>query len=357
MDTTERRERWLAAIAAAGDARALAEVEARLFGPKGEVVELVRSVTTLPKEQRPAFGKAANTLKQEVEQALQHKREQFAQQAMQQELAAGGFDPTETGQRRARGVMHPITVVQNELVDLFTSLGFRWEDGPEVESEFFNFDALNIPSDHPARESQDTFWLKEMPGLGKNLLRTHTSPVQVRTLQRAVAQGFHPPLKVIVPGRVFRSETVDKTHEHTFYQMEGLVVDRAHGEHGISVANLIHTMKTCLRVILERDVQVRLRPGFFPFVEPGFELDVNCPFCAGKGCSVCKQSGWIEILPCGMVHPNVLRMGGLDPEEYTGFAFGMGLQRVVMLRYGIDDIRQFTGGDLRFLQQFPEVSR
>lgn len=352
MDSTVLRAQWLAAIAAADDGPALAAVEARLFGSKGEVLELVRSVTALPKEQRPAFGKAANAVKVEVEQALQHKREQFAQQSLQQELAAADFDPTETGASRARGAIHPITVVQSELVDLFQSLGFRWEDGPEVESEYFNFDALNIPGDHPARESQDTFWLTD-----KNLLRTHTSPVQVRTLQRAVKQGFQPPLKVIVPGRVFRSETVDKTHEHTFYQMEGLVVDRVHGEHSISIANLIHTMKTCLRVILERDVQVRLRPGFFPFVEPGFELDVNCPFCKGQGCSVCKQSGWIEILPCGMVHPNVLRQGGLDPEQYTGFAFGMGLQRVVMLRYGIDDIRQFTGGDLRFLQQFPEVSR
>ena len=242
--------------------------------------------------------------------------------------------------------------MQNELVDLFTSMGFRWEDGPEVESEYFNFDALNIPGDHPARESQDTFWCNPTERIGRNLLRTHTSPVQVRTMQRLTKHGFHPPLRVIVPGRCFRSETVDKSHEHTFYQMEGLVVDK-----DVSTANLIHTMKTCLRVILERDVQVRLRPGFFPFVEPGFELDVNCPFCKGQGCSVCKQSGWIEILPCGMVHPNVLRQGGIDPEAYTGFAFGMGLQRVVMLRYGIDDIRQFMGGDLRFLRQFPEVAR
>ena len=352
MDTQALRERWLAAVAAAADSAALAEAEARLFGPKGEVVDLVRSVTSLPKEQRPAFGKAANAVKQEVEAAIAARKEQFAAAAMARELDGGAFDPTEPGVRRPRGTLHPITIVQNELVDLFTSLGFQWQDGPEVESEFFNFDALNIPGDHPARESQDTFWLTD-----KNLLRTHTSPVQVRTLQRAVKQGFQPPLKVIVPGRVFRSETVDKTHEHTFYQMEGLVVDRAHGEHGISVANLIHTMKTCLRVILERDVQVRLRPGFFPFVEPGFELDVNCPFCKGQGCPVCKQSGWIEILPCGMVHPNVLRAGGLDPEEFVGFAFGMGLQRVVMLRYGIDDIRQFMGGDQRFLAQFPEVSR
>ncbi|MCB9887298.1 MAG: phenylalanine--tRNA ligase subunit alpha [Planctomycetes bacterium] len=347
MDSTAQRAAWLAAIEAAGDPKALAEVDSRLFGAKGEVLDFVRSVTSLPKEDRPAFGKHANAIKQEVEQALATRREAFAQAELQRELAATDFDPTEPGPRPARGALHPITIVQNELVDLFTSMGFVWEDGPEIESEYYNFDALNIPGDHPARESQDTFWLSD-----GNLLRTHTSPVQVRTMQRLAKNGFQPPLKVIVPGRCFRCETVDKSHEHTFYQMEGLVVDR-----DVSVANLIHTMKTCLRVILERDVQVRLRPGFFPFVEPGFELDVNCPFCSGKGCSVCKQSGWIEILPCGMVHPNVLRQGGIDAEQYTGFAFGMGLQRVVMLRYGIDDIRQFMGGDLRFASQFPEVPR
>ncbi|MBM4060244.1 MAG: phenylalanine--tRNA ligase subunit alpha [Planctomycetes bacterium] len=357
MEPTAQRDRWLAAIGAAADDAALAAVEARLFGSKGEVLELVRSVTALPKEQRPAFGKAANSVKLEVEQALAQRRGALAQRALARELAADAFDPTEPGPRAARGSLHPITIVQNELVDLFTSMGFRWEDGPEVESEYFNFDALNIPRDHPARESQDTFWLGETSGQARCLLRTHTSPVQVRTMQRLTKQGFHPPLKVIVPGRCFRSETVDKSHEHTFYQMEGLVVDRATSTSGIGIAHLIHTMKTCLRVILERDVQVRLRPGFFPFVEPGFELDVNCPFCKGQGCPVCKQSGWIEILPCGMVHPNVLQKGGIDPEEHTGFAFGMGLQRVVMLRYGIDDIRQFMGGDLRFLRQFPEVVR
>jgi phenylalanyl-tRNA synthetase alpha chain len=356
MDITAKQEEWLQAIAAASDAKALFELDQKLFGQVGEVLAMVRSVTQLPKEERPAFGKAANAVKLAVETALQTKRATFEQAELEQELSATDFDPTEPGPKPRAGALHPITIVQNELVDLFTSMGFQWQDGPEIESEYFNFDALNIPGDHPARESQDTFWLTD-----GNLLRTHTSPVQVRTLQRLVKQGFEPPLKVIVPGRCFRSETVDKTHEHSFYQMEGLVVDRVQkgpdGSRGISTANLIHTMKTCLRVILERDVEVRLRPGFFPFVEPGFELDVNCPFCSGKGCSVCKQSGWIEILPCGMVHPNVLREGGLDPEEYTGFAFGMGLQRVVMLRYGIDDIRHFMGGNLRFLSQFPEVPR
>ncbi len=343
----DRRQIWLDAIAAAADESALAQVELQLFGKKGEVLELVRGVAQLPKDERPAAGKAANLLKLAVEQALQTRRASLREVALARELAATGFDPSQPGPERRTGSLHPITIVQNELVDLFTSMGFSWQDGPEVESEHYNFDALNIPGDHPARESQDTFWLDD-----RNLLRTHTSPVQVRTMRRFAA-NFTPPLKVIVPGRCFRAETVDKSHEHTFYQMEGLVVDR-----GVSTANLIHTMKTCLRQILGReDLKVRLRPGFFPFVEPGFELDVNCPFCSGKGCAVCKQSGWIEILPCGMVHPNVLRQGGIDPEQYTGFAFGMGLQRVVMLRYGIDDIRLFMGGDLRFLRQFQAVSR
>jgi phenylalanyl-tRNA synthetase alpha chain len=343
----ERRRQWLEAIAACGDEAALRHVETRLLGKKGEVLELVRSVPSLPKEERPAKGKAFNLLKQEVEAALLARGEALRSQGLSAELLGADFDPTEPGPVPLQGALHPITVVQTELVDLFASMGFSWQDGPEVETEYYNFDALNVPRDHPAREAQDTFWLDD-----GNLLRTHTSPVQVRTMQRVSKAGFKPPLKVIVPGRCFRSETVDKTHEHTFYQMEGLVVDR-----DVGVAHLIHTMKTCLRELLQRDLKVRLRPGFFPFVEPGFELDVNCPFCSGKGCPVCKQGGWIEILPCGMVHPTVLRAGGIDPEEYTGFAFGMGLQRVVMLRYGIDDIRQFTGGDVRFLRQFPELSR
>ncbi|MCC6784339.1 MAG: phenylalanine--tRNA ligase subunit alpha [Planctomycetes bacterium] len=350
----DRRDEFLAAIDAAHDLAALSALESSLLGKSGEVTELVKGVSRLPKEERPAAGRAANELKLALEARFAARRAALEAQALDAALSADDFDPSEpplvaaaaAGVRvpvpRRRGTLHPITIVRNQLVDLFTSLGFTWQDGPEIETDWFNFAALNIPADHPARDTQDTFWLDD-----GNLLRTHTSPVQIRSMQR-----FAPPLKVIVPGRCFRAETVDASHEHSFYQMEGLVVDE-----GVSTANLIHTMKTCLRVILERDVKVRLRPGFFPFVEPGFELDVNCPFCNGKGCSVCKHSGWIEILPCGMVHPNVLRAGGIDPERYTGFAFGMGLQRVVMLRYGIDDIRLFMGGDLRFLSQFDGVTR
>ena len=334
------RGHWLAEVAAAPDLDALKAVEARLLGKKGVIIDLVKSVSTLPKEERPEAGKAFNALKVEVQAALDARRELLESQALSAALSGGDFDPSEPGPQPLRGTLHPITIVQNELVDLFVSMGFTWQDGPEVEAEFFNFEALNIPADHPARDTQDTFW-----NVDGTLLRTHTSPVQVRTMQR-----MKPPLKVIVPGRCFRAETVDASHEHTFSQMEGLVVDK-----DISVAHLIYTMKTCLRQILKRDVKVRLRPGFFPFVEPGFELDVNCPFCGGKGCKVCKHSGWIEILPCGLVHPRVLAAGGIDPETYTGFAFGMGLQRVVMLRYGIDDIRLFMGGDMRFLRQFDEV--
>ncbi len=349
-----RRRDWLAAIDSAADLAALGALDTALLGKTGEVTELVRSVARLPKEERPAAGRAANELKVALETAIAARRAALERSALDAALSSTGFDPSEpplvdgaqpgvrVPLRRPRGTLHPITIVRDELVDLFTSMGFTWQDGPEIETDWFNFEALNIPKDHPARDTQDTFWLDD-----GNLLRTHTSPVQIRSMLR-----FPPPLKVIVPGRCFRAETVDASHEHSFYQMEGLVVDE-----GISTANLIHTMKTCLRVILKRDVTVRLRPGFFPFVEPGFELDVNCPFCAGKGCSVCKHSGWIEILPCGMVHPNVLRAGGIDPERFTGFAFGMGLQRVVMLRYGIDDIRLFMGGDLRFLRQFDEVAR
>jgi phenylalanyl-tRNA synthetase alpha chain len=333
------REAWLKRIAAA-DLPALDDIEVELFGKKGLAVALVKSVATLPAEQRPVLGKAYNELKRDLEAAAAARRSALAAGSLDRELEAADFDPSEPGPPRPRGSLHPITIVQTELVDLFVSMGFMWQDGPEVESDYLNFEALNIPADHPARDAQDTFW-----NTSGTLMRTHTSPVQVRTMRR-----FQPPLRVIVPGRCFRAETVDASHEHTFYQMEGLVVDR-----GISVAHLIYTMRTCLREILQRDVKVRLRPGFFPFVEPGFELDANCPFCGGNGCKVCKHTGWIEILPCGLVHPRVLEAGGIDSEEYTGFAFGMGLQRVVMLRYGIDDIRLFMGGDLRFLSQFQEV--
>jgi len=222
-------------------------------------------------------------------------------------------------------------------MDIFTSMGFQILDGPEAETEHYNFEALNIPKHHPARDMQDTFWTED-----GNLLRTHTSAIQVRGMEKV-----RPPFRVVGPGRVFRYETTDASHENTFYQVEGMMVDR-----DISVSNLIFFMKQLLREIFKKDVKIRLRPGFFPFVEPGFELDINCLICGGSGCPVCKQSGWVELLPCGLVHPNVLRSGGIDPDEWSGFAFGLGLNRLIMMRYGINDIRHFLSGDVRFVYQF-----
>ena len=233
--------------------------------------------------------------------------------------------------------MHPISQIQYEIEDIFTSMGFEIQDGPEVETDYYNFEALNIPPHHPARDMQDTFWTED-----GNLLRTHTSAIQVRAMER-----LKPPFRIVGPGRVFRYESTDASHENTFYQVEGMMVDRE-----ITVAHLIFVMKELLSRIFHREVTVRLRPGYFPFVEPGFELDIHCLICDGRGCSVCRQSGWVELLPCGLVHPNVLRMGGIDPAQWSGFAFGLGLNRLVMMKYGINDIRHFLSGDIRFLRQF-----
>jgi len=253
------------------------------------------------------------------------------------------FDPSlppeSAGEPLGRtGALHPLTLVTQHVEDVFRAMGFMLLDYPEIETEFNNFDALNIPAAHPARDMQDTFWLTS-PG---RLLRTHTSTGQVRTMK-----AYAPPFRAIFPGRVFRYESTDASHEHTFHQVEGLMVDRR-----TSVANLVYSMKTLLSEIFEREVTVRLRPGFFPFVEPGFELDIQCQVCGGDGCSVCKHSGWVELLPCGLVHPSVLRHGGLDPDEWQGWAFGLGLSRLVMMKYQIEDIRHLLGGDLRFVSQF-----
>jgi len=232
--------------------------------------------------------------------------------------------------------------VIDELTAIFADMGFAVAEGPDIETDDYNFTKLNFPQDHPARDMQDTFFFNPKPDGSRLLLRTHTSPVQVRGMKK-----LGPPLRMIAPGRVFRNESVDASHEHTFYQVEGMMIDR-----NVSVGNLIYFMKTLLTAIFQRDVEVRLRPGFFPFVEPGFELDIQCLICGGPGCPVCKQSGWVELLPCGLVNPKVLRMSGIDPEVWGGFAFGLGLTRLAMMRYGIDDIRHLQGGDLRFLEQF-----
>ncbi len=327
----------LARIQEAKDLDGLEAVRVDVLGRKGSLAQISKEFGKLTPDERAGAGKALNAAKQSLESAFETRKNGFSNEALNQRLRTEWLDLTLPAPGPRPGSLHPVTRIQNEIEDLFTSLGFAVLDGPEVETEYHNFDALNIPAEHPARDMQDTFWLD-----GGNLLRTHTSPVQVRGMER-----LGPPLRMIAPGRTFRNEEVDASHEHTFYQVEGMMVDR-----DVSVAHLIYFMKTLLSAIFRREVTVRLRPGYFPFVEPGFELDIQCLICGGPGCPVCKQSGWVELLPCGLVHPNVLRMSRIDPEQWGGFAFGLGLTRLAMMRYGIDDIRLLQGGDLRFLTQF-----
>ena len=333
----ELESRSLARIQSALTAEELEAARVDALGRKGALAQVSSGMGKLAPDERSRIGKLLNAAKQALESAYDAKKRQFERAALTARLDAEWVDLTLPAPGPRRGHLHPITRIQREFEELFVSLGFTVLDGPEVETEYYNFDALNIPRDHPARDMQDTFWLD-----GGNLLRTHTSPVQVRGMER-----LGPPLRMIAPGRAFRNESVDASHEHTFYQLEGMMVDR-----DVSVAHLLYFMKTLLTAIFQREVTVRLRPGYFPFVEPGFELDIQCLICGGSGCPVCKQSGWVELLPCGLVNPKVLRMSGIDPEEWNGFAFGLGLTRLAMMRYGIDDIRHLQGGDLRFLEQF-----
>ncbi|MFN0243722.1 MAG: phenylalanine--tRNA ligase subunit alpha [Planctomycetota bacterium] len=328
----------LTRIRASADIEALRNVERDLLGKEGPVAGIMGSIKSLPADKRRDAGQWGNRLKQSFEAAIAEQKSELERASLDAERSSGSFDATLPAAKQDRGGLHPLTQITRELEDLFTSMGYQVHDGPEVELDWYNFEALNIPRDHPARDMQDTF---RCDPAGNLVLRTHTSPVQIRAMER-----MKPPFRAIVPGKVFRQETTDASHEHTFHQMEGLVVDK-----GVSVGHLISAMKTLLRGVFGREIEIRLRPGYFPFVEPGFELDARCPFCK-EGCSVCKRSTWVELLPCGMVHPNVLKAGGIDPEEWTGFAFGLGLSRLAMLRYGIDDVRLLLAGDLRFLEQF-----
>jgi len=330
----DRARERIQAAAAAGE---LESVRIEVLGRKGTLAQISKELGKLSPEERASIGKLLNSVKQALEDALEARKAQFDEAKLAARLDAEWIDLTLPSPPPERGSIHPVTQIQAEIEDLFVSLGFAVLDGPEVETEYHNFDALNIPPDHPARDMQDTFWLP-----GGNLLRTHTSPVQIRGMER-----FGPPLRMIAPGRVFRNEEVDASHEHTFYQIEGMMVDRE-----VSVAHLVYFMKLMLSAVFHRDATVRLRPGYFPFVEPGFELDMRCLICGGGGCPVCKQVGWLEMVGCGLIHPNVLRLSSIDPEQWNGFAFGLGLTRLVMMRYAIDDIRHLQSGDLRFLKQF-----
>ena len=336
-------ESFREALAGAETEVALADVKARFLGKKGELGGILKSLGSAAPEERRRLGRAANELKARLSEAVDKARGDIERAAVDAELAADWIDITLRRSLRAESVkesgLHPITIVQRELEDIFLSMGFDILDGPHIEDEWHNFTALNIPETHPARDMQDTFWFKDM----KHLLRTHTSTIQIR----GMAAKETPPFQFVSPGKVFRCEATDASHEAVFHQMEGMLIGT-----DITVANLIYFEKTLLSEIFNRDVEIRLRPGFFPFVEPGFELDIHCLICDGKGCSVCKRTGWVELLPCGMTHPNVLRFGGIDPDVYNGFAFGLGLDRLVMMRYGIDDIRRLHGGSLDFSRRF-----
>jgi phenylalanyl-tRNA synthetase alpha chain len=306
-------------------------------GKKGKLTQVLKGLSALSVEEKKTIGKVANEAQERIEKFLENRRLTLKEEFYEIKLREEFIDSLRPVISNERGTLHPITQIQYEIEDIFTSMGFSVMDGPEVETDENNFGALNFTEDHPARDMQDTFYTKD-----GHLLRTHTSAIQVRALR-----NLKPPFRIIAPGRVFRYEEVDASHENTFYQVEGMVV----GEN-ISIANLIYTMETLLSRVFRKEVKTRLRPGYFPFVEPGFELDIQCLVCEGKGCSVCKHSGWLELLPCGLVHPNVLSHANHDPKKWTGFAFGLGLDRLVMMRYGINDIRYFQSGNLRFLNQF-----
>lgn len=313
------------------------QLKVAYLGKKGRVTELFKELKNVESSQKREAGQLINTLRAKVEEKLAAGAEK-CRRAEEERLVseAEAYDFTRPSEAE-QGSLHPITLVQREVEEIFASMGFTIEDYLEVVDEYKNFEALNIPKHHPARDMQDTYYLDN-----GQLLKSHTSAAQ-----NAIMRKYGAPLRAIFPGRCFRNEATDASHENTFFQMEGIMIDT-----DISISNLIYFMKTMLSEVFHREVKVRLRPGFFPFVEPGFELDISCLICGGDGCPTCKQSGWLELCPCGMIHPNVLEAGGIDPEKYTGFAFGLGLTRLAMMKYGIKDIRTLNSGNLKALSQF-----
>ena len=330
-------EAALAEVAGAGDARALDDVRVRYLGKKGEISALLKSLGGLSAEERPKAGALINEAKQRVQAAIDERRQTLEEAALNEQLSAETLDVTLPGRGEQPGALHPVTRMRRRMEDFFLRLGFDIAEGPEVEDDFHNFEALNIPAHHPARAMHDTFYF----GDGR-LLRTHTSPVQVRVMQKG-----EPPFRIIAPGRVYRCDS-DLTHTPMFHQVEGLLVDE-----NITFADLKGTVAAFLKFVFEvDDLPVRFRPSYFPFTEPSAEVDVGCMTCGGEGCRVCSHSGWLEIMGCGMVHPKVLEHGGVDATPYSGFAFGMGVERLAMLRYGVNDLRLFFENDARFLSQF-----
>ncbi len=315
----------------------LEDFRVRYMGKKGSVTGLLRGMGALPAEERPVMGQLVNQLRQELEDAVTEKNQAVQAKLQKEQLEKEKLDVTMPGKKVASGGLHPLNVVLDDIIDIFQSMGFDVIDGPEVETDYYCFQALNVPEDHPARDMQDTFYLTD-----NLLLRTQTSAAQARTME-----ATKPPIRVICPGRVYRADEVDATHSPVFHQIEGLVIDK-----GVTMCDLKGVLEQFAHEIYGEDTRIRFRPSFFPFTEPSVEVDVTCSACGGKGCRVCKGAGWIEILGAGMVHPRVLEMGGIDPEEYSGFAFGIGLDRLTTTRYKISDIRLLFENDLRFLEQF-----
>jgi phenylalanyl-tRNA synthetase alpha chain len=330
-------EQALADIGASTNVAALDEVRVRLLGKKGLLTEQLKGLGKLSAEERPAAGQRINDAKTSLHAALEMRRLRLEQAALELELAKGTIDVTLPGRGQEPGSLHPVTRTRLRIEQIFAQAGFQVASGPEVEDDFHNFEALNIPKNHPARAMHDTFYFPD-----GRLLRTHTSPVQIRSMR-----AQRPPLAVIAPGRVYRNDS-DMTHSPMFHQVEGIAIGES-----ISFANLKAMLHTFVERFFEQPLGMRLRPSYFPFTEPSAEVDIECVFCHGKGCRVCKQTGWLEILGCGMVHPNVLAAAGIDSEHWQGYAFGMGIERLAMLRYGVDDLRLFFENDLQFLKQFP----
>ncbi len=331
------RQAALEAVQQSEDLQTLENARVRFLGKKGEITSILKQMGGLSPEERPVMGQLANSVRQAVEESIAAAAENLKKKQQEMKLKAETIDVTLPGEKQPEGHRHPLEIVLNEVKDIFIGMGFQIADGPEVEWDYYNFEALNIPEGHPARDTQDTFYITE-----KMLLRTQTSPVQIRYMEK-----HKPPIRMIAPGRVFRSDPVDATHSPLFHQIEGLVVDK-----NITMADLKGNLLTLAKKLYGENTEIRLRPHHFPFTEPSCEIDVSCFRCGGKGCPMCKNEGWIEILGAGMVHPKVLERGGIDPEEYSGFAFGLGVERLAMFRFSVDDMRLYYENDARFLGQF-----
>lgn len=331
------RKQFLGELETAAKGKDVEGLKVRYLGKKGPVQALMLHLSEAPQSERPGLGKAINALKEEIGALCEKALTAFAQLEQAARLKEEAIDITLPARKRSLGRMHPISLMLEECIDIFIELGFSVQDGPNIDTDYYNFEGLNFPADHPARDMQDTFYLSK-----NYLLRTHTSNTELR-----VMEAHPPPLRVIVPGKCFRNETVSSRSHVFFHQIEGLYIDK-----GVSFSDLLATMNTFFNKLFKKTVETRFRPSYFPFVEPGLEVDIRCTACEGKGCRLCKYTGWLEVVGAGMTHPNVLRNGGIDPEIYSGFAWGFGIERMAMLRYGIKDIRQFSENDQFFLAQF-----